>query len=65
MIDLHPEFLKKDGKPEFAVLPYGEFVEIERILGDAQDLIDLREAKAAAGGTPGVDLEEARRRLGL
>ena len=32
MIEFHPEFLKKDGKNEFVVLPYDEFVTIQELL---------------------------------
>ena len=46
MIQLTPEFLKKNGKPEFVVLPYEEFLLLEEILADLQDLQDLRQAKA-------------------
>jgi hypothetical protein len=31
MIDLHPEFLTKNGQ-EFAILPYEEFVKIQELL---------------------------------
>ena len=32
MIKLHPEILSKDGTPQFAVLPYEEFMQIEEAL---------------------------------
>ena len=32
MIHLHPEFLTKNGKKEFAVLPYEEFVKLQELL---------------------------------
>ena len=32
MIHLHPEFLTKNGKKEFAVLPYEEFVKLQDLL---------------------------------
>jgi len=32
MIELHPEILTKDGKPQFAVLPYEEFVQVREAL---------------------------------
>ena len=51
MISLHPEFLTKDGKRQFAVLPYEEFVALQEVLADAADLIDLREAKADEAAT--------------
>lgn len=28
MIELHPEILSKDGKPQFAVLPYEEYLKL-------------------------------------
>jgi len=64
MISLHPEFLSKNGKKEFAVLPYEEFVRIEELLADLEDLRDLREAKLSEAQLPTVTLEEVKRRLG-
>ncbi len=32
MIELHPEILRKDGRPQFAVLPYEEFLQLQGIL---------------------------------
>ena len=34
MIQLHPEFLSKNGNREFAVLPYEEFIKIRELLED-------------------------------
>ena len=65
MIQFHPEFLKKDGKNEFVVLPYEEFLAIQDLLSDAQDLIELRQAKAEEGDEPAVSLEEVRKKFGL
>jgi len=65
MISLHPEFLTKDGKREFAVLPYEEFVALQEVLADAADLIDLREAKAGEASAATVPLNEIKDRLGL
>ncbi len=45
MIQLNPEFLKKNGKPEFVVLPYEEFLLLQEVLADLEDLQDLRQAK--------------------
>ena len=45
MIELHPEFLIKNGKKEFAVLTYEEFIKIKEILEDLEDLEDLIQAK--------------------
>ena len=65
MISLHPEFLTKDGKKEFAVIPYEEFVALQEVLADAADLIDLREAKANEATAASVPLSEVKRGLGL
>ncbi|ADI65480.1 hypothetical protein [Trichormus azollae] len=45
MIELHAEFLRKDGQKQFAVLPYEEFLKIKELLEDLEDLRDLRDSK--------------------
>lgn len=65
MISLHPEFLTKGGKKEFAVIPYEEFVALQAVLADAADLIDLREAKADEASGACIPLSEVKSRLGL
>jgi len=63
MLKLHPEVLKKNGKKEFVVLPYEEFLAIQERLADLEDLRDLREAKRREGKAPGIPLADVRRRL--
>lgn len=65
MIELHPEILKKNGKSEFVILPYEEFIALQELLADAQDLTDLREAVKAEGDAPSSSLDELKRDLGL
>lgn len=65
MLKLHPEILVKNGKKEFAVLPYEEFVAIQERLADADDLLELRKAKRAAGKKRRRPLVEVKRALGL
>lgn len=65
MLDIHAEILMKGGKKQFAVLPYEEFVQIQQLLADAEDLLELRKAKRAEGRKPGVSIAEAKRKLGL
>ena len=36
--DLHPEILRRDGRPQFAVLPYEEFLALQQRLEDLEDL---------------------------
>ena len=65
MLKLHPEILRKNGKKEFVVLPYDEFEAVKELLEDAEDLLELRRARAADKGGPGLSVREARRKLGL
>jgi hypothetical protein len=65
MIQLTPEFLKKNGKPEFVVLPYEEFLLLEEILADLQDLQDLRQAKADEHHEPTVTLADVKAMLNV
>jgi hypothetical protein len=64
-MELHPEFLQENGKAEFVVLPYEEFLEVQKRLSDADDLLELRQAKEEEAGQPGVSMAEVRKRLGL
>ena len=64
-LKLHPEILKKNGKKEFAVLPYEEFVALQERLADAEDVLELRKAKRAEGRKKSIPLAEAKRKLGL
>ena len=65
MIQLSPRFLEKDGKKEFAILPYEEFEQVIEELTDYQDLKDLRAAKAEEEKAPGVSLAEVRKKLNI
>ena len=58
MIELHPEILSKNGQPEFAVLPYQEFLAVKELLLDYEDLRDLRAAKAEEADAPAMSLHE-------
>jgi hypothetical protein len=65
MITLHPEFLTENGKPKSVVLPYEEFLELQRVVADAEDLLALREATAEEATAPTLSSDEVRRQLGL
>jgi len=65
MLELHTQILEKEGKREFVVLPYEEFLALQQVLADAQDLIDLREAKNAEQHEPTMELNEVKKLLGL
>ncbi len=65
MTQLHPQFLTKNQKPEFVVLPYEEFIELRERLEDLEDLLDLRNAKDAEGSEPPLTLAEVKQELGI
>lgn len=65
MIELHPEILSKNGRKEFAVLPYEEYVALTEALADYEDLRDLRAAKAEESGVAGMTLNDAKQRYGV
>ena len=59
-MSIHPQVIEKEGKKEFVVLPYEEFLAIKEKLEDYEDLKDLREAKAAEGDAPTTSLSDLR-----
>jgi PHD/YefM family antitoxin component YafN of YafNO toxin-antitoxin module len=65
MASLHPQFLMKDGKREFVVLPYEEFVALQEELEELEDIRQLDDAIAAEKNTPMIPWAEAKKRLGL
>nr|VFK77766.1 MAG: Antitoxin Phd_YefM, type II toxin-antitoxin system [Candidatus Kentron sp. SD] len=65
MLTLHPNILEKNGKKEFAVLPYEEFEQITMALADYEDLRDLRAAEQDEKDAPSIPLAQVRRELGI
>jgi SUMO ligase MMS21 Smc5/6 complex component len=61
--ELHPEILTKNGRKEFAILPYEEFLALQEWLADVEDLLDLRAAKEAEQNAPTVSLAEIESQL--
>ena len=65
MLKLHPEFLVKNGKKQFVVLPYEAFLAVQQRLADAEDLLALRKAKRAESAKRSIPLAKAKRELAL
>jgi hypothetical protein len=44
MVEIHPQFIHKNGKPQFVVLPYEEFLDVKKALARQieQGLVDPR-----------------------
>lgn len=55
---MHPQIIEKDGKKEFVVLPYAEFLAIQQALEDYEDLKALRREKAECVEEPSRPLDE-------
>ncbi len=65
MLNLHPNVLKKDGRPEFVVLSYDEYSTLKDYIEAMEDLLDLRKAKKKDAGKPALSLSEAKKSLGI
>jgi len=64
-VQLHPEFLTKDGKREFAVLSYKEFLALEEWLEDVLDLLEIRDERGADSKLANVTLDEVEKEFGI
>jgi hypothetical protein len=64
VLKLHPEILVKNGKKEFMVLPYEEFLAIQEHLADVEDLLELRKAKRAESRKQSIPLAKVKEELG-
>ncbi len=64
-MELHPFFLEKNGKREFVVLPYDEFVPIEEMIEDAPDVRLFDEARRDSAGEPTLTAAEIKTRYGI
>lgn len=64
MLTLNAQIIKKDGKKEYAVLPYEEFLKVQEQLQDYEDLRCLREAKEAERDAPTIGIDELKKRIG-
>jgi PHD/YefM family antitoxin component YafN of YafNO toxin-antitoxin module len=57
------QIIKKNGKKEYVVMPYEEFLKVQEELDDYQNLRCLREAKEVERYAPTVSLEELKKDL--
>ncbi len=62
---LHPQVIEKEGRKEFVVLPYEEFLSIQEALEDFENLKELRKEKERSKNQSTIPLDEAARKLGL
>lgn len=62
---LHPQVIEKEGRKEFVVLPYEEFLQIQEALEDFEDLRELRKEREESMGMPTKSLKEIGKELGF
>ncbi len=62
---LHPEYITRAGKKEYAVLPYEEFLALQEEIEQAEDILAIRETRTENAHAPGISLDEMKQRLGL
>jgi hypothetical protein len=62
---LHPQLIEKEGKKEFVVLPYEEFLQIQEALEDFEDLRELRKEQEETMDSPSRSLREIGKELGF
>lgn len=62
---IHAQILERNGKKEFAILSYNEFLRAQETLEDYEDLKCLRVAKVKEKSAKTVSLKEAKRILHL
>ncbi len=63
MLELHPNYIEKNGRAEFVVLAVEEFQALRNQLEDLEDLLDLRNAKEEEGNEPTVTLKQVKENL--
>ncbi|MDX2111097.1 MAG: type II toxin-antitoxin system Phd/YefM family antitoxin [Verrucomicrobiota bacterium] len=56
-MSIHPQIIEKEGRKEFVVIPYDEFLQLQEILEDYEDLRMLRDEKSLAGNEPTKSLD--------
>jgi PHD/YefM family antitoxin component YafN of YafNO toxin-antitoxin module len=62
---IHAQILTKNGKKEFAIMSYKDFLKVQETLEDYEDLRALRAAKAKEKSAKSISLKEAKRVLNL
>lgn len=63
MSTVKAQIIEKNGKKEYAVLPYADYLKLREELEDYDDLRCLRAAKAAENGAPTISSNELKKKL--
>jgi len=65
MIKIHPKFLKKNNKEEFAIFDFGEYKKMMEYIEDLEDLLDLRKTKQETKDEPTISIDEVKSIIGV
>ena len=57
-MSIHPQIIEKEGRKEFVVLPYEEFLQIQEALEDLEDIRILREERVSAASDATKSLDD-------
>lgn len=57
-MSIHPQIIEKEGRKEFVVLPYEEFLQIQEALEDLADIQLLREERTSSASEPTKSLDD-------
>jgi len=60
-MEINPQIIQKNGKNEFVILAYEEFIKIQEKLNDYEDLRLLRAAKQKEKNAPAIPLESIKK----
>lgn len=63
-MSIHPQVIENDGRNEFVVLPYEEFLQMQAEIEDYEDLKTLRDEKAGSHSEPTRSLNAVLKNLG-
>ncbi len=64
-MQLHPQVIEKEGRKEFVVLPYEEFLQIQEALEDFEDLRELKKEREESMDTRSRGIREIGKDLGF
>ncbi|MFV0337075.1 MAG: type II toxin-antitoxin system Phd/YefM family antitoxin [Chthoniobacterales bacterium] len=57
-MSIHPQVIEKEGKKEFVILPYEEFLQIQEALEDLDDIRIIRDERNSTASKPTKSLDD-------
>jgi hypothetical protein len=63
MVKLNAQIIKKEGKSEYVIIPYEQFLKVQEELHSYEDIRCLREAKAVEKDSPTIAIDELKKRI--